>query len=487
MQDVLYEGRRNVGVLQQEHGLRVLVLNQRGVRSPTPGTVLPSRTNTMARVLVVDDEEGVRSFVADALALDAHEVHVASGGQPAIDLLKRHAFDLIITDLKMPGVDGLAVLRAARAERAAPEVIVLTAVGSVESAVEAIKAGAFDYLQKPVESPEALRTHVNRALARRPHLAAAPDEIPLSYGAPSMRAVVDGVRRVSPTGATVLLLGESGTGKEVVARAIHRSSGRRGPFVAVNCAVLSETLLESELFGHEKGAFTGAVERRIGRIEQASGGTFFLDEIGELKPQLQAKLLRVIQERLFERVGGTRSLDADVRWIAATNRDLRSMTTTGTFREDLYHRLAVFPLKIPPLRERRDDILPIAENLLLRLASSMGRARFELTDQARQRIRNASWPGNVRALSNALERAAILTDGDRLDHESIVLDDEPDPPRTTASRDESAPVRTLAELERESIERALAAFGGNRRKTAEHLGIGLRTLYEKLKRFDIGS
>jgi two-component system response regulator FlrC len=283
-----------------------------------------------------------------------------------------------------------------------------------------------------------------------------------------------------------LLLGESGTGKEVVARSIHRASGRRGPFVAVNCAVLSETLLESELFGHEKGAFTGAVERRIGRIEQAAGGTFFLDEIGELKPQLQAKLLRVIQERLFERVGGTRSLDADVRWIAATNRDLRGMTTSGAFREDLYHRLAVFPLKIPPLRERRDDILPIATNLLVRLAASMGRARFELSDQARQRIRNASWPGNVRALSNALERAAILTDGDLLDHESIVLDDEPEPPRVAASHDETAPVRTLAELERESIERALAAFGGNRRKTAEHLGIGLRTLYEKLKRFDIG-
>ncbi|MFO0659710.1 MAG: sigma-54 dependent transcriptional regulator [Polyangiaceae bacterium] len=455
----------------------------------------------MARILVVDDEEGVRSFVADSLSLDAHDVHVASGGQAALVLLQRHAFDLVITDLKMPGVDGLGVLRAARASKSIPEVILLTAVGSVESAVEAIKSGAFDYIQKPLESPEALRAHVERALARRPSNNTRSDEIPLSYGDPSMRGVVEGVRRVSPTTATVLLLGESGTGKEVVARAIHRASGRRGPFAAINCAVLSETLLESELFGHEKGAFTGALDRRIGRIEQAAGGTFFLDEIGELRPQLQAKLLRVIQEQLFERVGGARSIQADVRWIAATNRDLRAMTASGSFREDLYHRLAVFPLKIPPLRERRDDILPIADNLLSRIASRLGRTTLSLSDAARRKIREASWTGNVRALSNALERAAILADRDHIDVEQIWLDDEPDhggvigPPRSTGevdsideSRPNSAPelpLKTLAELERESIEKALAAFGGNRRKTAEHLGIGLRTLYEKLKRFGI--
>src|SRR5262249_38330867 len=270
----------------------------------------------------------------------------------------------------------------------------------------------------------------------------------------------------------------SGVGKEVAARAVHAWSERAaGPFVAVNCAALAETLLESELFGHEKGAFTGASARRRGRIELAEGGTFFLDEVAELRPELQAKLLRVLQERHFERVGGTQSIAANVRWIAATNRDLPPALQAGRFREALYHRLAVFPVRLPPLRERRSDILPLAEELLARVGHDLGR-RPRLGAAARERLLAAPWPGNVRELANALERAVILADGDEIGPEHLVLEPAHAAPAATPDG-----VRSLAELEREAIERALAAVGGNRKEAAERLGIGLRTLYDKLKRY----
>ena len=450
----------------------------------------------MAPVLVVDDEEGVRSFVAEALETAGHRVEVAADGDAAAQLLERRAFHLLVTDLKMPGLGGMDLLRKVKAEQPETEVIVLTAHGSVDGAVEAMKLGAFDYLEKPLSGPDQIRLLAERAVERFDLKAlrerAAEEELeapPLSYGAPAMEPVVAALKKVAPTGSTVLLLGESGTGKEVAARAIHRWSERReGPFVAVNCAAVAETLLESELFGHEKGAFTGATETRRGRIELAAGGTFLLDEIAELRPALQAKLLRVLEERRFERVGGSRTLEADVRWLAATNRDPEEGLRSGALREDLYHRLAVFPVRLPPLRERREDIPALARNLLRRIGRDLGRPAPELGPEAERLLVEAPWPGNVRGLANALERAAILAEGGPITAELL----RPGPP-TPAAGPESAPERsvpggatggrTLEAIERGAIERALERHGGHRRKAAEELGIGVRTLYEKLKRW----
>src|SRR5690606_33545710 len=290
--------------------------------------------------------------------------------------------------------------------------------------------------------------------------------------------------KVAPTQAAVLLLGESGTGKEVAARAVHQWSTRRdGPFVAVNCAALTETLLESELFGHEKGAFTGATTTRRGRIELAQGGTFFLDEIGELKPELQAKLLRVLEEKRFERVGGARSHVADVRWIAATHRDLAQMMEAGTFREDLYHRLAVFPVRLPPLRDRPEDLAPLATVLLARIAAEMGRPGLSLSEAAVARLQEQPWPGNARELRNVLERAAILAEGPLVEPRHLWLDAGRAAPVPGAST--RLPELNLEALERRAIEQALEAESGNRKRAAARLGIGLRTLYDKLRRMGL--
>ena len=438
----------------------------------------------MARILVVDDEEGIRDFVAEALEDDGHATVRARDGAEGAERLRAQGFDLMITDLRMPGLDGMELVRLARAEQPEMEVIVLTAHGSVKTAVEAMKLGAFDFVQKPMDSPGQLRLLASRALERRTLLALqdrsvreAPQIPRLSYGDPAMQPVVEAVEKVARTNATVLLLGESGTGKEVAARTIHALSPRsRGPFVALSCAAIAEGVLESELFGHERGAFTSAVATRRGRIELADGGTLFLDEIGELRLELQSKLLRVLQERRFERVGGTRTMEADVRWIAATNRDLERMLADGCFREDLYHRLAVFPVRLPPLRERRGDILPLAETLLARVGRELGRSGLRLGADARKAIAEADWPGNVRELANALERAAILADGPELRARDL---------GSLARARPAATGGSLSNLERETIARTLAEVGGNRRQAAERLGIGLRTLYEKLKRYGL--
>ncbi len=443
----------------------------------------------MARILVADDEPGLREFITDALELDDHAVVAAPDGKVAAKLLDERGFDLVITDLKMPGLDGMALLRKVRSEQPETEVIVMTAHGTVDNAVEAMKLGAFEYLQKPLSGPDELRLLVARAVERRGlrdrvdgaarHVETA--GVPLTYGDPTMKPVVDAIDKVARTNATVLLLGESGTGKEVSARAIHAQSPRATkPFMAINCAALSEQLLESELFGHEKGAFTGATERKRGRLELAEGGTFFLDEVGELRPELQAKLLRVLQERKYERVGGSRTLDADVRWVAATNRDLRAMIDAGTFREDLYHRLAVFPIKLPPLRDRRADLLPIAKSLLARIAADQKRAALTLSPAAEKRVLGASWRGNVRELANALERAAILADGTVIEADHLWIEEPTSRPAAGGGG-----IRPLVELEKEAILAALASVEGNRRRAAELLGIGERTLYDKLKKYGV--
>jgi two-component system response regulator FlrC len=449
----------------------------------------------MSLILVADDEEGVRSFVAEALETEGHRVIQAADGDEAARWLDRRSFHLLITDLKMPGLGGMDLLRKVRADQPETEVLVLTAHGSVDGAVEAMKLGALDYLQKPLSGPDELRLLAARAAERfelrslQERSAADEHEAPpLSYGAPAMEPVVAALEKVAPTQATVLLLGESGTGKEVAARAVHRWSPRRdGPFVALNCAAVAETLLESELFGHEKGAFTGATARRRGRLELAAGGTVFLDEIAELRPELQAKLLRVIETRRFERVGGSRTLEADVRWVAATHRNLEERLASGAFRDDLYHRLAVFPVRLPPLRERREDILPLARHLLQRIGRDLGRAAPRLDPGAEVVIETAPWPGNVRELANALERAAILAGDAPITPELVTAG--PSAPAGTppgSAPPGAAAGPTLEELERRTIGRALERHGGHRQRAAEELGIGVRTLYEKLKRYGLG-
>jgi two-component system response regulator FlrC len=438
----------------------------------------------MERVLIVDDEESIRTFIGEVLEGEGLRVTLAEDGAAAAQLLNKFSFHLMVTDLKMPRLDGMALLRKARAEQPEMEVIVLTAHGTVENAVEAMKLGAFDYLSKPLSGPDEIVLTVTRALERRRlredrqrSTAHADEAQGIVAHDPAMLAVVGQVRKVAATDTTVLLLGESGTGKEVVAGALHRESRRRdGPFVAVNCAALSPSLLESEMFGHEKGAFTGASATRRGRFELADGGTLFLDEVAELDPQLQAKLLRVLEQRRFERVGGAREIEVDIRLVAATNRELGEEIRSGRFRNDLYHRLAVFPIRLLPLRERPLDLEPLATHLLGRIARQLGRPPPSISSRAQARLAAYAWPGNVRELANVLERAAILADGPVIEIEHLVLDARPP---TAASA--ALPAVTLGELEREAIRQALAATGGHRKQAAARLGIGLRTLYEKLK------
>jgi two-component system, NtrC family, response regulator AtoC len=448
----------------------------------------------MAKILVAEDDDGVRSFLCDALALFGHAVKDAHNGEVAWAILQRERFDLLLTDLQMPRLDGLSLLKRAHAHDPSLQIIVLTAHGAVGTAVEAMKSGALDYIEKPIAHLDALRLLVARAEERRAlaHAALreqasdAAQELPLTYGAPAMRPAVDALRRVAATHSTVLLLGESGVGKEVAARALHRWSARSaGAFVAVNCAALAQTLIESELFGHEKGAFTGAETRRQGKIELAQGGTFFLDEVGELKADVQAKLLRVLETRTFERVGGHATIEADVRWVAATNRDLLAMVRDGSFREDLYHRLAVFPIHLPPLRERPEDIAPLAKTLLARIAGEVGRPELTLSEDALAYIARQPWHGNVRALRNALERAAILSDSATLSADPFRTAELAGGAPQAAPRYEDTSPASLEDVERAAIARALNSVGGNRRRTAELLGISQRALYDKIKRYDL--
>jgi len=449
-------------------------------------------------VLIVDDEKPTREGLRAALE-DRFEVYVAEDAHAAMDLLEREPVDVLLTDFRLPLEDGMKLIRRAKSLSRPPVCILMTAYGSEELAVEAMKQGADDYIPKGRMQIEELEMRINRALRQRnleSENVALHQQLNQRYGlehlvgeSPAMREVFDIVRQVAPTRATVLLLGESGTGKEVLARAIHQLSPRaRMPMVIVHCAALAPTLLESELFGHEKGAFTGAHERRIGRFEQAHGGTLFLDEIGEIDATLQIKLLRFLGERTFERVGSNKTLTADVRLIAATNKDLARMVREGKFREDLYFRLRVVEIRLPPLRERREDIPLLAHRFLREFAAENQKPVRDFTVDAMEALLKYSWPGNVRELRTAIEHAVVLCRGDR-----ITLRDLPASVREAVAVPVPAPAPTalptadltLKDAERELILRALRETGGNRSLAARKIGISRRTLYRKLKQYQI--
>ncbi len=443
-----------------------------------------------ASILVVDDEPAMRLLVTSVLKDEGHDVTAAASGEEALQLVGRHHYHVVITDLRMPGMSGLQVLEAVRRDDPDTAVILLTAFGTVEGAVEAMRKGASHYLLKPLANPDELRLAVRRVIEERrvadeaATLRQATEAIfpfgELIAGDPKMQAALDLARSVAPADSTVLLTGETGTGKELVARLIHHWSPRADQaFVAVNCAALAETLLESELFGHEKGAFTGAVSQRRGRFELAHGGTLLLDEVGEMSPALQAKLLRVLQERTLERVGGTKTVTVDVRVIAATNRDLLEMVAEKQFRDDLYYRLSVFPIHLPPLRKRPADILPLAEHILRQASRRLGKRITGFSEEAKALLQAYGWPGNIRELQNIVERAVILCREDRILPAHLNL--------SQAAPTPTAAPKTLRELERETILAAVSAHEGNRRKAAEQLGIGLRTLYTRLKDFGIST
>src|SRR5438874_1736691 len=455
---------------------------------------VPDAPQPRPRILIVDDQRNMRTTTALVLRQQGYQVTEAESGEAALSRLLAEPFDLVLTDLKMAPLDGLAVLRGALEISPSTQVIVMTGYGTVESAVEAMQQGAYDYISKPFTEGELL-VRVQRALEKRRLLVDVglfSDEFRERYkldalvgrSAP-MRELLTRLVRVAPTDVTVLITGESGTGKELIARAIHANS-KRGtrPFVPVNCAAISETLLESELFGHVKGAFTGAVKLRQGLLEEASGGTFFFDEIGETTPAFQAKLLRVIQEHEIRRVGDNASIRVDVRVIAATNQDLKIAIAEKRFREDLFYRLNVVPLTAPPLRERREDIPLLAQHFLARFNQRNG-TRRTLTQGALQKMASYDFPGNVRELENIVEQAAALARGDEIDADDVFIETRMSPPIDTPP----SGVRTLSQevdaAEKRAIEVAIERNEGQLEKVARDLAVSTTTLWRKMKRLGL--
>ncbi len=445
-------------------------------------------------ILVADDEKNIREGLGAYLELDGYDAILASDGKEAIQEIERSGVDLLITDLRMPALSGGELLKIVASRYPSIPVIVLTGHGTVEDAVEAMRNGAYDFITKPVNLDH-LSLLIKRALERK-ELARRNEELlqeiesqkkisSIVGHSPAIRRIFELVRKVAPTKASVLITGESGVGKELVADALHNLSPRSDkPFIKVHCAALAESLLESELFGHEKGSFTGAQARKKGRFELANEGTLFLDEIGEINQNVQIKILRVLQEKRFERVGGEESLEVDVRVVAATNRDLKEEIQKGAFREDLYYRLNVVNIHVPPLRERKDDIPLLAQAFLAEFASDNGKAIDGFDPKARAAIFAYGWPGNVRELRNCIESAVVMASGPLIGMDDL-------PPGVRKSAEESVvriPIgSSLSDAEKALIRDTLAAQGGNKSKTAEILGIGRKTLYQKIQEYGLDS
>jgi two-component system response regulator AtoC len=473
---------------------------------------------TTAKILVADDEQNLRRVLVALLRREGHEVIQAASGLEAIEKLAE--VDVVITDLRMPGADGMEVLRNASRLHPHTPVIMITAYGSVGQAVEAIKAGAFDYIEKPFEQ-DAIRVIVEKAigqamankLAPQPTLYPPTGETTGRYGivggSLEMQTIFDVIDKVADTPSTVLITGESGTGKELVAKALHESSSRNDePFIKINCAAIPKTLMESELFGYEKGAFTGATSSKPGRFELADQGTLFLDEIGEIPVEMQVKLLRAIQESEFERVGGLKTIKVDVRLITATNRDLEQEIKNGNFREDLYYRLNVVPLQIPPLRRRQGDIPLLVTHIIKKFNERLKKAITGIADDALAALEAHSWPGNIRELENVLERTILFTKGERIERADLqlglgtdaprtitsdstnnsqplpILDDDGDPTESSGSLKDAVRVET-ARVERELIVKALDETGGNVTQAARLLKISRKSLQMKMKEFGL--
>ena len=443
------------------------------------------------RILIVDDEADSRDALAELTQRWGYDVQTASDGTEALRRAIEGHPDVILTDLVMPNMDGLWLLRALRAEIPECPVVLLTGRGTIQTAVQAIKEGAYDFIEKPLEIPR-LRIVLERALEKketmrevqllRRRLAALAPGTDMIGSGPAMQQVFELVKKVAPSTASVVISGQSGTGKEVVARAIHNLSPRKEkPFVALNCSAIPATLIESELFGYERGAFTGADQRRMGNFELAHNGTLFLDEISELSLELQAKFLRVLEERKFRRLGGRAEVEVDVRVICATNRDLKEQIERGRFREDLYFRLHVFTIGLPPLRERREDVPLLVHHFIEKFNAETGKRVQGVSPAAMATLQGYGWPGNIRELRNTLERAMILVDGDVIGEEQL-------PPDMQSSRPEAAMLRVplgvpLEQVEKDFILASLQKNGGNKARTAEVLGISEKTLYNKLNRW----
>lgn len=447
---------------------------------------------TIEKVLVVDDEMIVRNFLSETLRRKGLDIYTAENGTKAIALLKEHVFDLVITDMNMPDLTGIDVLKKTKELSPFTIVVVITAFGTIENAVEAMKLGAFNYLLKPfspdtieallekakehmslVEENRYLRQQVSPGgTSRTPHIIGA---------SPVMKEIMDSVAKVAKSNASIFITGESGTGKEVIAHAIHTQSLRANfPFIKVNCAAIPETLIESEFFGHEKGSFTGAQNKRLGRFELANMGTLLLDEVTEIPIGIQAKLLRAIQEQEFERVGGTKSIKVDTRIISTSNRDIKEALNDKILREDLYYRLNVVPIHLPPLRDRRDDIIPLAEYFLEKFCIENHRPTNKtLTNAAKNKLLDYQWPGNIRELANVIERTVVMDFGKEIAPEHLLIEG------LAADQPLMYVGMTLQELEKRLIIETLEAQNNNRTKTADVLGISIRTLRNKLHEFSI--
>ncbi len=458
----------------------------------------------MARILVADDNDAMRDGMVLSLTRLGHDVQGVKGGAEAIAAYRKRPSDVVVTDLRMMPVDGIEVVRRLRELDAEATVVVVSAHGTIGAAVEAMREGAMDFIEKPFP-PDVLRARVETAIeiarerrgartargrveALESDRARESDPAGLVGSSEPMRRVMDQLRKIAAADTTVLVLGESGTGKELVARALHAQGPRReGPFVSVSCAAIPEGLLESELFGHERGAFTGAIRRKLGRFELASGGTLFLDEVGEIPPAIQVKLLRVLQERRFERVGGEETIDVDVRVVSATNRDLAAEAAAGRFREDLYYRLAVLPVTLPPLRDRTGDVAELARYFVGKLSPRVGRRVSGFTPEAMALLEGHRWPGNVRELENVVEQALVFAEGDLIRPEDLpdgLRAPRPAPPVPLPTGDRSL-TEVLEELERQIILAAWEKAKGVKAETARLLGIKPSALYYKLEKYGI--